>query len=69
MINIKRLASGLADDLLSVRPDPSEAKSLIEDAFLRGFRLGLSVRGANSFSPRSKHTPERKDAEPWTTTH
>ena len=41
-----RIASGLADDLLRIASPTTNPKLLIEDAFRRGFRLGLSIRAA-----------------------
>ncbi len=69
MIDIERLASGLADNLLHASESPTDAKSLIEDAFRRGLHLGLSVRPRNAFRSSSKQSREPKDAEPWTTMH
>ncbi len=46
MIQPSRIASGLADDLLRIASPATNPKLLIEDAFRRGFRLGLSIRAA-----------------------
>ncbi len=46
MIQPSRIASGLAEDFLKVTSPATNPKLLIEDAFRRGFRLGLSIRAA-----------------------
>ncbi len=46
MIHASRIASGLAEDFLKVTSPTANPKALIEDAFRRGFRLGLSIRAA-----------------------
>ena len=51
MIQASRIASGLADDLLKIASPATNPKLLIEDAFRRGFRLGLSIRAASRGCP------------------
>ncbi len=46
MIQPNRIASGLADSLLTAAKPEANPKSLIEAAFRRGFRLSLSIRAA-----------------------
>ena len=46
MIQASRIASGLAQDFLKVSSPTANPKALIEDAFRRGFRLGLCIRAA-----------------------
>jgi len=47
MIQASRIASGLADDLPKIAGPTANPKALIEDAFRRGVRLGLSIRAAS----------------------
>ena len=51
MLQASRIASGLADDLLKIKSPATNPKLLIEDAFRRGFRLGLSIRAASRGCP------------------
>ncbi len=51
MIQASRIASGVADNLLKVASPTANPKSLIEDAFRRGFRLGLAIRAASRGGP------------------
>ena len=51
MIQASRIASGLADDLLKIASPATNPKPLIEDAFRRGVRLGLSIRAASRGCP------------------
>ena len=51
MIQASRIASGLADDLLKIASPTTNPKPLIEDAFRRGVRLGLSIRAASRGCP------------------
>ena len=51
MIQASRIASGLAEDLLKIASPTANPKPLIEDAFRRGVRLGLSIRAASRGCP------------------
>jgi hypothetical protein len=51
MIQASRIASGLADDVLKITRPATNPKLLIDDAFRRGFRLGLSIRAASRGCP------------------
>ena len=44
MIDPKRIAAGVAKSLLRSADRNSNPRPLVEDAFRRGFRLGLSIR-------------------------
>ncbi len=46
MIQPNQIASGLAESLLTAAQPNANLKLLIEDAFRRGLRLGLSIRVA-----------------------
>ncbi len=47
MIQPNRIASGIADSLLSSAKLDANPKPLIEAAFRRGVRLGLAIRAAS----------------------
>jgi len=68
MIDIERLAAGLAANLLKDAAAPATPRALIEDAFRRGLRLGLSIRHPFGLHPSGMEAL-RKDRGPWTTTH
>lgn len=51
MIPADRIASGPAHDLLKAALPSTHPKALIEDAFRRGVRLGLSIRAASRGCP------------------
>jgi len=51
MIHASRNAPGLADDLPKIASPTANPKALIEDAFRRGVRLGLSIRAASRGCP------------------
>jgi hypothetical protein len=51
MIHASRIASGIADHLLKIASPATNPKALIEEAFRRGFRLGLSIRAASRGCP------------------
>ncbi len=51
MIHTSRIASGIADRLLKIGSPATNPKALIEEAFRRGFRLGLSIRAATKDCP------------------
>ncbi len=51
MIQPNRIASGLADSLLSSANPDANPEPLIEAAFRRGVRLGLSIRAASRGCP------------------
>jgi len=51
MIQASRIASGLADDVLKITSPATNPKLLIDDAFRRGFLLGLSIRAASRGCP------------------
>ena len=51
MIQPNQIASGLAESLLTAAKPNANLKLLIEDAFRRGVRLGLSIRAASGGCP------------------
>jgi len=51
MIHASRIASGIADHPLKIASPATNPKALIEEAFRRGFRLGLSIRAATKDCP------------------
>ena len=51
MIQTRRIAAGLADSLLRTAKPTADPKPLIEAAFRRGLRLGLSIRSASRACP------------------
>ena len=51
MNHASRIASGLADHVLKIASPAANPKLLIEDAFHRGVRLGLSTRAASRGCP------------------
>jgi hypothetical protein len=51
MIHPNRIASGLAESFLTAAKPNANPKLLIEDAFHRGVRLGLSIRAASRGCP------------------
>jgi hypothetical protein len=46
-----RIASGVAKHLSEFRPSTASTRDLIEEAFRRGYELGLSVRLATASPP------------------
>ncbi len=70
MVNVNKIASGLAADLLRTGEQTKDAKALIEDAFRRGLQLGLSARHCDAFRPHpTNQTDTREDATWPSTTH
>ncbi len=51
MNHASRIASGLADHVLKIASPAANPKLLVEDAFHRGVRLGLSIRAASRGCP------------------
>ncbi len=51
MLQASRIASGLAEDLVKIASPATNPKLLIEDAFRRGFWLGLAIRAASGGCP------------------
>jgi hypothetical protein len=51
MIRTSRIASGVANSLLESAKPTANPKPIIEDAFRRGFELGLSVRSVSRGCP------------------
>jgi hypothetical protein len=60
MIQPNRIASGLADSLLRGAKPDANPKRLIEAAFRRGVRLGLSIRAASRGCPTRARLYEKE---------
>jgi hypothetical protein len=69
MIDINRVAEGLAADLLNSSDPAKQVECLLVDAFRRGLQLGLSIPRSNPKPAACKDQPMEKDDDPWTTTH
>jgi len=70
MIEINKLAEGIADDLLETSPQNIALKTLIIEAFSRSLTLGMTVRRLDTFAASqdpSQHL--QKDSPPWTPMH
>ena len=59
MIYPDPMASGLAHDLLKAAKPATHPKALIEDAFRRGVRPGLSIRAVSRGCPTALFTTRR----------
>jgi hypothetical protein len=69
MPEIKKIAKGLAANLVQQSTDPSELQSLIEQAFCRGFKLGRTLRCFDALGNDLTHQPAEEDDPPWMTKH
>jgi len=65
MIQPNRIASGLADSLLSSANPDANPEPLIEAAFRRGVRLGLSIGAASRGCPNARPSL-REGGASWT---
>lgn len=68
MIDIGRIADGLAANLLNHAMPSANSQPLIAEAFRRGLQLGLSVRQPERPQQDAVVLAD-KDPAPWSTTH
>jgi hypothetical protein len=70
MIEINKLAEGVAADLLKTSAGKVELETLIIEAFSRGLTLGMTVRRLDTFpASQDPSQPLQKDSPPWTPMH